>query len=110
MPIPPGARWSPGTALAACWAAGWPGACAVVSVVVLTAIYRLLAERERRKVLLDIYLNAPAGTEVVQGRGPAGPPMRVRVGNDNQPPATSIVMTHAMTLPVRGRLARRSRP
>jgi hypothetical protein len=109
MPIPPGARWSPGAALAACWAAGWPGACAVVSVVVLTAIYRLLAVRERRKVLLDIYLNAPAGTEVVQGGWHAGPPMWVRVGNDYQPPAAAIVITHTMTHPVRGRPARRSR-
>jgi hypothetical protein len=85
MPIPPCARWRehlvPGAALAACWTAGWPGACAVVSTVVLVAVYRLLCEHERRKMLLEVYLNAPAGTEVFQGGGPTGPPMRVRVGN-----------------------------
>jgi hypothetical protein len=109
MSIPARRRWEravPGVTLAASWAGGWPGACAVVFAVTLTALYRLLAEQSRRRMLLDIYLNAPAGTEVVQGRGPAGPPMRVRVGNGSRPEsaATATVRTlaHAGRSPAPG--------
>lgn len=88
MSIPAQRRWEPAVsvaALAAAWTDGWPGTCAVVGAVALTAVYRLLAEQSRRGLLLDIYLNAPAGTEVVQDDGPAGPAMRVRVGNGSRP-------------------------
>ena len=89
MPIPSScAHWRehflPGAALAACWTAGWSGACVVISTMVLSAIHSLLVERERRMMLLEIYLNAPAGTEVTQGAGPSGPPMRVCVGKDRR--------------------------
>lgn len=113
MPIAPGARWKehlvPGAALAACWTAGWAGACAVVSTMVLAAAYRLLAEHERRKMLLEVYLNAPAGTEVLQGGGPTGPPMRVRVGNDRQSLPEFIVIMPAMTRTARSHAGRRNR-
>jgi len=88
MSIPARRRWEPGVplaALAAAWTGGWPGTCAVVSAVALTTVYRLRAEQSRRRMLLDICLNAPAGTEVVQDDGPAGPAMRVRVGNGSRP-------------------------
>jgi len=84
----PERRWEPAVpvaALTAAWTGGWPGTCAVVGAVALTVAYRLRAERSRRRLLLDIYLNAPAGTEVVQDDGPAGPAMRVRVGNGSRP-------------------------
>jgi hypothetical protein len=87
MSIPAQRRWEPGVpvaVLAAAWTGGWPGPCAVVGAVALTGVYRLLAEQSRRG-LLDICLNAPAGTEVVQDGGPAGPAIRVRVGNGSRP-------------------------
>ena len=71
MPVPGQRPWEraiPGLTLAASWTGGWPGACAVVCVVALIAVYRLLAEQSRRRLLLDIYLNAPSGTEVVRLR------------------------------------------
>jgi hypothetical protein len=88
MSIPAQRRWEPGVpvaVLAAAWTGGWPGTCAVVGAVALTGVYRLLAEQSRRRLLLDICLNAPAGTEVVQDGGPAGPAIRVRVGNGSRP-------------------------
>jgi hypothetical protein len=68
---------------------GWPGVCAGVSVVFVALVYRLLAEWQRRKTLLATYLYAPAGTIVVQGHGPAGAPLWVRVGGGS--PSTVIV-------------------
>jgi hypothetical protein len=64
----------------------------MVSVVLLMVIYRLVAERERRRVLLDIYLSAPAGTEVVHDGGPAGPSLRVQVGDGVRRPLPDLVM------------------
>jgi hypothetical protein len=84
MSIPAQRRWEPAVPVAAL-TGGWPGTCAVAGAIALTAVYRLLAEQSRRRLLLDIYLNAPAGTEVVQDDGPAGPAMRVRVGNGSRP-------------------------
>ena len=71
--------------LAAVWGAGWPGACAVVLVVVVIAAYRLLAERERRKTLLVTYLYAPVGTVMARGKDPAGPQLGVWVGGGHSP-------------------------
>lgn len=88
MPIPAQRQWEraiPVVALAAAWTGGWPGACAVTGAVALTAVYRLAAEQARRRLLLDICLNAPAGTEVVQDGGATGPALRVRVGNGSRP-------------------------
>ena len=50
-------------------------------VLVATAVYRLLAERARRKTLLDLVSHAPTGTIVVMEKGPGGPAMWVRVGD-----------------------------
>jgi hypothetical protein len=88
MSIPAQRRWEPAVPVAAltvAWTGGWPGTCAVAGAVALTVVYRLLAEQSRRRLLLDIYLHAPAGTEVVQDDGSAGPAMRVRVGNGSRP-------------------------
>jgi hypothetical protein len=96
MPVPGQRQWEravPGVALAASWTGGWPGACAVIGAVALTGVYRLLAEQSRRRLLLDICLNAPAGTEVVQDDGTAGPAMRVQVGTGGRPgPAATAGM------------------
>ena len=55
-------------------------------VLVVMAAYRLLAERARRKTLVDLVSRAPAGTIVVMGKGPGGPAMWVRVGGGSQGP------------------------
>lgn len=55
----------------------WPYTAAVLGV---TAVYKLLAERARRKTLVDLVSHAPSGTIVVMEKGPGGPAMWVRVG------------------------------
>ena len=53
--------------------------------------YRLLAERARRKTLVDLVSHAPAGTIVVMEKGPGGPAMWVRVGGGSQfPPRPEV--------------------
>jgi hypothetical protein len=61
----------------------WPYTAAVLAV---TAVYRLLAERARRKTLVDLVSRAPAGTIVVMEKGPGGPAMWVKVGDGPQYP------------------------
>jgi hypothetical protein len=61
----------------------WPYTAAVLAV---TAVYRLLAERSRRKTLVEVVTRAPAGTIVVMEKGPGGPAMWVRVGDGLQVP------------------------
>jgi hypothetical protein len=71
----------------------WWSAVAMVIVIFGILVYRLLAERARRKTLESTYRYAPAGTIVVQGEGPGGPPMRIRVGEGPRPePAATIVL------------------
>jgi hypothetical protein len=69
---------------------GWPGAFAAVSIGLLAGIYQLLVYRERRKILLDIYLNAPPSTEVILIGGTAEPTMRVVLGAGGRRPTTSM--------------------
>jgi hypothetical protein len=76
-----GAVASAGTA--AVHVLAWPYAAAVLAA---TAAYRLLAERARRKTLVDLVSRAPAGTIVVMEKGPGGPAMWVKVGGDPQFP------------------------
>ena len=66
----------------------WPYAAVVL---VVTAAYRLLAERARRKTLVDLVSHAPVGTIVIMEKGPGGPAMWVRVGGDLQfPPRPEV--------------------
>jgi hypothetical protein len=66
----------------------WPYTAVVLAV---TAVYRLLAERARRKTLVDLVSHAPAGTIVVMERGPGGPAMWVKVGDGPQfPPRAEV--------------------
>jgi hypothetical protein len=97
-------------ALVAYCTTGWAGMYAVVSVVAMVTIYQLVAERERRRALLDIYLNAPAGTEVIQDGGLAGLSLRVRLGDDERRPAAALVIGRPVIHSACGRPARRSRP
>jgi hypothetical protein len=73
----------------------WWSAAVMIVVIFGILLYRLLAERERRKTLEATYRYAPAGTVVVQGEGPGGPPMWIQVGEGPRPehPAT-IVLEH----------------
>jgi hypothetical protein len=57
-----------------------------VIAVAATALYRLSAERERRRTLIELVTYAPANTVVVMEKGPGGPAVWVRVG-DGEPPA-----------------------
>jgi hypothetical protein len=64
----------------------WPGACVVLVGLLLALVYRLLAERARRRTLIATYRYAPGGTVVVQEKGPGGPAMWVWVGEGQRPP------------------------
>jgi hypothetical protein len=66
----------------------WPYSAAVL---VATAVYRLLAERARRKTLVELVTHAPTGTIVVMEKGPGGPAMWIRVGDGPQfPPRAEV--------------------
>ena len=54
------------------------------AVAAAVAGYRLLAERQRRKTLLALVSQAPAGTVVLVDKGPGGPAMWLTVGDGNQ--------------------------
>lgn len=81
------------TRLTVAWrAAGSAGALHVLAcpyaaaVLAATALYRLLAEWQRRKTLIDLVSRAPANTIVVLEKGPGGPAMWVKVGDGGQSP------------------------
>ncbi len=66
----------------------WPYSAAVLAA---TAVYRLLAERARRKTLVELVTHAPTGTIVVMEKGPGGPAMWIRVGDGPQfPPRAEV--------------------
>jgi hypothetical protein len=83
------ARWAlASTGAAAAHVVAWP---CTAAILVVTAIYRLLAERARRKTLVDLVSHAPAGTVVVMEKGPGGPAMWIRVGDGLRfPPRTEV--------------------
>ena len=68
-------------------AASWPGLAGILVLLVALAAARLLAERARRKTLVQLVERAPGGTVMMQGNGPGGPAMWVQVG-DGQPRAS----------------------
>ena len=77
-----------GAGAAAVHVLAWPYAAVVLAA---TAVYRLLAERARRKTLIDLVSHAPAGTIVVMEKGPGGPAMWVKVGDGPQfPPRAEV--------------------
>ena len=82
-------RWAvASTGAAAVHVLAWPYAAAILAV---TAVYRLLAERGRRKTLVDLVLRAPTGTIVVMEKGPGGPAVWVKVGGELQfPPRPEV--------------------
>jgi hypothetical protein len=78
-----------GAGTAALHAVTWPYSVAVLAV---TALYRLSAERERRKTLIDLVTSAPANTVVIMDKGPGGPAVWVRVGDGGSPPMRREVL------------------
>jgi hypothetical protein len=62
----------------------WETGAATVALAGIL-IYRLLAERERRKTLEATYRHAPGGTVVILGEGQGGPPMWIGVGEGQRP-------------------------
>lgn len=82
-------RWAAASAGAGAFhVLAWPYTAAILAV---TAVYRLLAERGRRKTLVDLVSHAPAGSIVVMEKGPGGPAMWVKVGGDLQfPPQPEV--------------------
>ena len=80
-------RWTVAStgAVAVVHVLAWPYTAAVLAA---TTTYRLLAERVRRKTLLELVTHAPSGTIVIMESGPGGPAMWVRVGDTSQFPST----------------------
>jgi hypothetical protein len=60
---------------------GWPCVVAVLAVAAAVHGYRLLAERTRRRTVLELVTQAPAGTVVMMDGGPGGPALWVGVGD-----------------------------
>lgn len=81
-------------------AATWPAALTVAGITLAVLIYRLLAERGRRKTL-EATFQAPAGTMVALGKGPAGPSMWVLVGEGRpeQPQPAPVIWVCGSTSP-----------
>ena len=79
MSTPAARNWVDRTVPLVVHAATWWTALTVVGITLAVLIYRLLAERGRRKTL-EATFQAPAGTIVALGNGPAGASMLVWVG------------------------------
>lgn len=62
------------------------GICTMIVITFGLLLFRLLAERGRRKTIHVIARDAPAGTVVALGQGPGGPAMWIRVGDGRWPP------------------------
>jgi hypothetical protein len=65
-----------GAAPASAWTAG-----TVVAVLVIKAVYRLLAERARRTTLDHLFRSAPGGSVIEQKSGVGAPGMTIWVGD-----------------------------
>jgi len=78
-------------------AASWPTACAMVVALLILLGYRLVAERSRRRTLIEMCAYAPGGTVIFQKAGPGGPAMCVWIGDGQRPglPDASVVVLPA---------------
>jgi hypothetical protein len=61
-------------------AASWPDLAGILVLLLALSAARLLAERARRKTLVQLVEGAPGGTVMMQGDGLGGPAMWVQVG------------------------------
>ena len=64
-------------------AASWKTVILLLGVLVIGLVGRLLAEWQRRKTLVAVIQQAPAGSRIVQNRGRGGPAMRIEIGTDS---------------------------
>jgi hypothetical protein len=62
-----------------------PAACAVAVTLLTLLGYRLLAERARRRTLIETFAYVPGGTVVFQKAGPGGPAVCVWIGDGHRP-------------------------
>jgi hypothetical protein len=69
-------------------AISWPVACAMVTVLLISLGYRVVAERSRRRTLIEVCAYAPSGTVIVLEAGPGGPAMRLWIGDRQRPGLT----------------------
>lgn len=77
-----------GAGVAAAHVLAWQYAAVVL---VVTGLYRLLAECQRRKTMIELVSRAPANTVVILEKGPGSPAMWVRVGDGAPPPPRAEV-------------------
>jgi hypothetical protein len=64
-------------------------------LMLISMVYRLFAEWQRRVTLDHIFKNAPGGSVVIQEKGLACPAMSVWVGTGPYPPPTVVhVVVH----------------
>jgi hypothetical protein len=85
MPQTPPQGWASKIAYLAAHHVTWPRVAAAAFFALAFITYRLLAERARRRTIVAILTTAPAGTVVIQKRGPAGPPLHIWVGDGPRP-------------------------
>jgi hypothetical protein len=86
----------------------WAAVGAVLAPLVLTGVFRLLAEWQRRTTLVALMSHAPGGTMVIQQRGLGGPPMWIWVGDGPRPPVVVIpvvVLRRRIAAALRRRIA-----
>jgi hypothetical protein len=77
-------RWAlKGAGAATLHVLAWPY---TTIVLVSAALYRLAAEWQRRRTLIELVSHAPANTIVILEKGPGGPAMWVRVGDGGEHP------------------------
>jgi hypothetical protein len=104
MSTPATQSWVGRTALVMMHAATWWTALTAAGMVLTVLVYRLLAERGRRKTL-EAMFQAPAGTVVALGKSPVGPSMLVLVGEGQrfEQPVSAIWVCHRSGMQVRSR-------
>ena len=85
MSSAPRTGWWVHVALTLARAASWPMAGALAVSVLAQLTFRLLAERARRRTLIELLDHAPGGSVVFQEAGPGGPTMWVWVGDGLRP-------------------------
>jgi hypothetical protein len=84
--------------------ASWWAALTVLGIALAVLIYRLLAERGRRKTL-EVTFRAPANTVVILGKGPSGPSTWIWVGERQreEQPGQVVWVCHQSAAQVRHR-------
>lgn len=80
-PALPHGRWLRWAGLAAVHVGSWPALLAASTLLVTVLTFRLLAERARRRTLVELVGRSPGGTLVIQAGGQGSPAVWVQVGD-----------------------------